>query len=80
MRSHSLAPISSKKVGLTKRWEKTFFFMPLARSEGPDHLERLERVVVLAEMIALEAPERLRLWATRLCRAEQNQATGAVEI
>jgi len=37
---------------LTKSWEKMFFLMPLAHSEGPDHLERLERVVVMAEMIA----------------------------
>ena len=34
--------------------------MPLAHVEGPDHLERLERVVAIAEVIAMEAPERLK--------------------
>jgi uncharacterized protein (DUF924 family) len=37
-----------------------FFFMPLAHTEGPDHRERLERVVAMAEIVALEAPERLK--------------------
>lgn len=45
---------------LTGAWEKSFFFMPLGHAEGPDHRERLERVVALAEAIAHEAPERLR--------------------
>jgi uncharacterized protein (DUF924 family) len=27
---------------LTRPWEKTFFFIPLAHAEGPDHWERLE--------------------------------------
>ena len=45
---------------LTKPWEKTFFFMPLAHTEGPDHRERLGRVVAMAEAVAFEAPERLR--------------------
>jgi uncharacterized protein (DUF924 family) len=34
--------------------------MPLVHAEGPDHRERLERVVAMAETIAREAPERLR--------------------
>jgi uncharacterized protein (DUF924 family) len=45
---------------LTRPWERTFFGMPLAHAEGPDHLERLKRVVAHAEAIALEAPERFR--------------------
>ena len=45
---------------LTRPWEKTFFGMPLAHAEGPDHLERLKRVVVHAEIIAHRAPERFR--------------------
>ena len=36
---------------LTRPWEKTFFFMPLAHTEGPDHLERLNRVAALAEIL-----------------------------
>jgi uncharacterized protein (DUF924 family) len=45
---------------LTRPWEQTFLFMPLVHAEGPDHRERLERVVAMAETIAREAPERLR--------------------
>jgi uncharacterized protein (DUF924 family) len=45
---------------LAKPWEKTFFFMPLSHTEGPDHRERLERVVAMAETIAGGAPRRLQ--------------------
>ncbi|WP_048708186.1 DUF924 family protein [Microvirga massiliensis] len=45
---------------LTRPWEKTFFFMPLAHTEGPDHLGRLERAILEAEAVALEAPVHLR--------------------
>ena len=61
---------------LTRPWEKTFFFMPFAHAEGPDHLERLERVVALAERIALEAPERLQ----PLYRHSVGQARGHLEV
>ncbi len=61
---------------LTRPWEKTFFFMPLAHAEGPDHLERLERVVALVERIALEAPERLQ----PLYRHSVGQARGHLEV
>lgn len=47
-------------AALTTPWEKTFFVMPLAHAEGPDHLARLDRVVALTERFAGEAPERLR--------------------
>jgi uncharacterized protein (DUF924 family)/uncharacterized protein YjiS (DUF1127 family) len=45
---------------LTKPWEKTFFFLPLGHTEGPDHLERLELAVAMAELVALEAPLALK--------------------
>jgi uncharacterized protein (DUF924 family) len=41
-------------------WEKTFFLLPLAHAEGPDHVERLRRVVALAEAIARDCPPHLR--------------------
>jgi uncharacterized protein (DUF924 family) len=41
-------------------WEKTFFLMPLGHTEGPDHVERLTRVVAIAEEIARGAPEALK--------------------
>jgi uncharacterized protein (DUF924 family) len=45
---------------LAKPWERTFFFMPLGHAEGQDHRARLERVAVMAELIALETPQHLR--------------------
>lgn len=47
-------------AALAHPWEKTFFFMPLAHTEGPDHRERLQRVVALAEAIARDAPNALK--------------------
>lgn len=45
---------------LTRPWEQIFFLMPLAHAEGPDHQARLKQVVAMAELVAAEAPERLR--------------------
>jgi uncharacterized protein (DUF924 family) len=61
---------------LTRVWEKTFFAMSLGHAEGPDHRDRLERVVAIAEKIALEAPERLR----PLYRHSISQARGHLEV
>jgi uncharacterized protein (DUF924 family) len=61
---------------LTRAWEKTFFFMPLAHTEGPDHLERLERVAAMAEAIAHEVPDRLR----PLYGFSVSQARGHLEV
>jgi uncharacterized protein (DUF924 family) len=62
--------------GLTWPWEKMFFTLPLAHAEGPDHQERLERVVALAEKVALEAPPRLQ----PLYRFSAGQARGHLEV
>lgn len=61
---------------LTRPWEKMFFALPLAHAEGPDHRERLERVVALAERVALEAPSRLK----PLYRFSADQARGHLEV
>lgn len=61
---------------LTRPWEKTFFFMPLGHTEGPAHLERLERVVAMAETIAREAPRRLQ----PLYQHSTNQARGHLDV
>jgi len=53
-------------------WEKTFFFLPLAHAEGPDHRERLIRVIAMAESVAWSAPEDLR----PLYRFSADQARG----
>jgi uncharacterized protein (DUF924 family) len=45
---------------LASDWEKTFFLMPLGHTEGADHVERLTRVVALAEEIARNAPAALK--------------------
>jgi uncharacterized protein (DUF924 family) len=61
---------------LTRPWEKTFFFMPLAHTEGPDHRERLARVAAMAERIVFEAPRRLQ----PLYRFSAGQARGHLEV
>lgn len=45
---------------MTRPWEKLFFAMPLAHAEGPGHLERLGRVVALAERVAADTQEHLK--------------------
>jgi uncharacterized protein (DUF924 family) len=57
-------------------WEKTFFFLPLGHTEGPDHRERLERVVARAQVISDEAPEHLK----PLYQHSVNQARGHREV
>jgi uncharacterized protein (DUF924 family) len=52
------------------------FALPLAHAEGPDHLQRLERVVALAEAVVLEAPPRLK----PLYRFSADQARGHLEV
>jgi uncharacterized protein (DUF924 family) len=61
---------------LTHPWQKTFFVLPLAHAEGPDHLARLDRVVAMAEVIAQEAPQRLQ----PLYRHSVTQARGHREV
>ena len=61
---------------LARPWEKTFFVLPLGHAEGPDHQARLERVVEMAETIALGAPERLQ----PLYRHSVSQARGHLEV
>jgi len=57
-------------------WERTFFLLPLAHAEGPDHRARLERVVTLAEVVAREAPAPLR----PLYEHSARQARGHLEV
>lgn len=45
---------------LAQPWEKTFFVLPLAHAEGPDHLARLDLVVMLTLELARAAPLDLR--------------------
>lgn len=61
---------------LATAWERTFFVMPLAHAEGPDHRERLERVAAMAGAIALAAPRHLR----PLYRFSAGQARGHLEV
>lgn len=41
-------------------WERMFFLLPLAHCEGPDHLERIERLIVLSDEILALAPMHLK--------------------
>jgi uncharacterized protein (DUF924 family) len=67
---------NSHYEALARPWEKTFFFLPLAHAEGPDHCERLGRVVAMAERVALDAPERLK----PLYRHSVGQARGHLDV
>ena len=67
---------SGQYDALARAWEKTFFVLPLAHAEGPDHRARLERVVAMTETIAAEAPERLR----PLYRHSVGQAHGHLDV
>jgi uncharacterized protein (DUF924 family) len=60
---------------LAHPWEKTFFMLPLAHAESPDHAERLARAVALAERMAREAPDALRpLYEHSASQARANHA------
>jgi uncharacterized protein (DUF924 family) len=61
---------------LAEPWERTFFFMPLGHTEGPDHQARLERVAAMAEMVAFEAPPHLQ----PLYQFSARQARGHLEV
>jgi uncharacterized protein (DUF924 family) len=61
---------------LTRPWEKTFFFMPLGHAEGPNHLERLKRVVAMAERISDATPQRLQ----PIYQFSASQARGNLEV
>jgi uncharacterized protein (DUF924 family) len=45
---------------LARLWERFFFLLPMAHAEGPDHRERMERIVALSEEALANAPEHLR--------------------
>lgn len=45
---------------LSNSWERAFFALPLIHTEGPDHLERAERAVELAEKRVTDGPPHLR--------------------
>ena len=63
-------------AALARPWERTFLFLPLGHAEGPGHRERLERVVALADAVALETPEHLR----PIYRFSAGQARGHLEV
>ena len=45
---------------LAHPWEKFFFLMPIAHAEGPDHRERMERIVKISEAAVVDVPEYLQ--------------------
>ena len=58
---------------LTDLYEKFFYFLPLAHAEGPDHRQRMRKVVEISEFVVAEVPEDLRpLWAFSLSQARAN--------
>jgi uncharacterized protein (DUF924 family) len=61
---------------LTRPWEKAFFLMPLAHTEGKDHRERLARVIAMAARLARQAPQALQ----PLYAFSAGQACGHLEV
>jgi uncharacterized protein (DUF924 family) len=58
---------------LTSLWERFFYVLPLAHVEGPDHLERMRRIVAISERVAAEAPAPLQpIWEFSLSQAQAN--------
>jgi uncharacterized protein (DUF924 family) len=58
---------------LTSPYEKFFHFLPLAHAEGPDHLERMRRIVAISERAIDEAPDHLKpVWQFSLSQAQAN--------
>jgi uncharacterized protein (DUF924 family) len=58
---------------LANPYEQFFFVLPLAHAEGPDHLERMGRIVALSEQILAEAPAHLKpVWQFSLSQARAN--------
>jgi uncharacterized protein (DUF924 family) len=56
-------------------WHRFFFFLPLAHAEGPDHLERLDRIVAASEQVLAAAPAHLKpVWQFSLSQAQANRA------
>lgn len=58
---------------LQSPYERFFHLLPLAHAEGPDHLERMRRIVAISEQALEEAPENLKpVWAFSLSQAKAN--------
>ncbi|KLK90644.1 hypothetical protein AA309_24505 [Microvirga vignae] len=58
---------------LTGLWERFFYFLPLAHAEGPDHLERMRRIVAISEQVVDQVPEHLKpIWEFSLKQARDN--------
>ena len=58
---------------LASLWERFFYLLPLAHAEGPDHLERMRRIVAISERVAAEAPEPVQpVWQFSLSQAQAN--------
>ncbi|WP_052003566.1 DUF924 family protein [Microvirga sp. BSC39] len=58
---------------LQSPYERFFHLLPLAHAEGPDHLERMRRIVAISEQALEEAPEHLKpVWAFSLGQAKAN--------
>jgi uncharacterized protein (DUF924 family) len=61
---------------LSDPWEKGFFLMPLTHTEGPRHLQRLEKVVAESEKMLNAAPEHLK----KIFEFALGQARGHLDV
>ena len=58
-------------------WEQTFFIIACSHCEGPDHLERMERLDPVVERICASQPPALAPRADRL-RSQHNRVKGII--
>ncbi|MGO4526213.1 DUF924 family protein [Microvirga sp. 2MCAF35] len=60
---------------LTSLYQKFFYFLPLAHAEGPDHLDRMKRIVAISEQAIEDAPDDIKpVWQFSLKQARDNLA------
>lgn len=61
-----------------KPWEQTFFHIAISHCEGPDHLERMDRIEPVMEAIVARMPENLAPMAEGF-REQHHRVRGIIE-
>ena len=59
-------------------WEQGFFMIAISHCEGPDHLERMQRLTEISERIIAKMPPQLAMFGDRF-RSQHERVTGIIE-
>lgn len=73
----ALEGIENGHFDALKPWEQTFFIVACSHCEGPDHLERMQRLDPVVERICASQPPQLAPRADRL-RSQHNRVKGII--